>query len=127
MIRLRLRLALRRLFRHANPTGPMRFYTRRVPDGVFLDLEEYFEHVITTLADDPDAFALFNELVEDRMESRAHDGWEPERLLMEQLAAQVGYEIPVRGQALVRLVKRLRAGIAPEFTPVPSQRKAGAA
>jgi hypothetical protein len=123
---IRLRLALRRLFRRPNPTGPMRFYTRRCPDGVFLDLEEYFEHVVTTLADDADAFALFHEIVDDRMTSREHDGWEPERLLMEQLAAQVGYEIPLRGQALSRLVERLRAGI-PAKAAVPAQREGSAA
>ncbi|CAM5249012.1 hypothetical protein SGLAM104S_01574 [Streptomyces glaucescens] len=124
----RLRLALRRLFRRPTPTGPMRFYTRRCPDGVFLDLEEYFEHVVTTLADDADAFALFHEIVDDRMEARkhAHDGWEPERLLMEQLAAQVGYEIPLRGQALARLVDRLRAGI-PAKPAAPAQREGSAA
>jgi hypothetical protein len=122
----RIRLALRRLFRRPNPTGPMRFYTRRCPNGVFLDLEEYFEHVITTLADDADALALFHEIVDDRMEARGRDGWEPERLLMEQLAAQVGYEIPVRGKALVSLVKRLRAGMAPQPAAVPTQGKAGA-
>ncbi|WP_225811265.1 hypothetical protein [Streptomyces spinosus] len=122
----RIRLALRRLFRRPNPTGPMRFYTRRCPDGVFLDLEEYFEHVITTLADDADAFALFHEIVDDRMESRGHDGWEPERLLMEQLAAHVGYEIPVRGQALARLVARLGAAAPALKSTLPMQRKAGA-
>jgi hypothetical protein len=122
----RIRLALRRLFRRPNLTAPMRFYTRRCPNGVFLDLEEYFEHVITTLADDGDAFALFHEIVDDRMESRGHDGWEPERLLMEQLAARVGYEIPVRGKALASLVKRLRAGIAPQVG-VAAQREGSAA
>lgn len=123
----RIRLALRRLLRRPTPTGPMRFYTRRLPDGIALDLEEYFEHVITTLADDPDAFAMFSELVDDRLESRGHDGWEPERLLMEQLAARVGYEIPVRGQALARLAQRLTAA-APVLEPAAGvQRKAGAA
>ncbi len=105
----RVRLALRNIFRRPNPTGPMRFYTRPAPDGVFLDLEEYFEHVVTTLADNEDAFALFMELVDDRRISREHDGWEPERLCMERLALRVGYEVPVRGQALVRLAERLRA------------------
>ena len=105
----RVRLALRNIFRRPNPTGPMRFYPRPAPDGVFLDLEEYFEHVVTTLADNEDAFALFMELVDDRRISREHDGWEPERLCMERLALRVGYEVPVRGQALVRLAERLRA------------------
>jgi hypothetical protein len=105
----RIRLALRRLFRRPNPTGPMRFSTRRLPDGVALDLEEYFEHVVTTLADDPDAYALFQELVDDRATARSHDGWEPENLYMERLADVVGYEVPVRGQALARLVARLSA------------------
>lgn len=123
----RIRLALRRLLRRPNPTGPMRFYSRRCPDGVFLDLEEYFEHVITTLADDPDAFALFNEIVDDRQVSREHDGWEPERLLMERLAVQVGYEIPVRGQALSRLVARLSVGVPEQQATVQARREQGAA
>lgn len=105
----RFRLYLHHIFRRPTPTGPMRFYTRPVPDGVFLDLEEYFEHVVTTLADDEDAFALFMELVDDRRMSREHDGWEPERLCMERLALQVGYEVPVRGQALARLAARLQS------------------
>lgn len=129
----RVRLYLHRIFRRPNHTGPMRFYTRPVPDGVFLDLEEYFEHVVTTLADDEDAFALFMELVDDRRISREHDGWEPERLHMERLALQVGYEVPVRGEALRKLGERLLSA-APEPKPeqgtvvrLPGQREAGAA
>ncbi|MFF3511589.1 hypothetical protein [Streptomyces sp. NPDC002573] len=124
----RIRLYLHRLFRRPAITGPMRLYTRRVPDGVFLDLEEYLVHVIETLADDPDAYALFLELADDRSVSREHDGWEPEKLLMEKLALVVGYEVPVRGAALTRLVGKLRAA-APAATvvAVPAQRGAGAA
>jgi methylaspartate ammonia-lyase len=120
----RIRLALRRLFRPVKPTGPMRFYTRRAADGVFLDLEDYFEHVVTTIADDGDAFALFMEMVKDRRLSHKHDGWEPERLHLEQLGMVVGYEIPVRGQQLARLVARLQA--AAPAPVVPAQRTAGA-
>lgn len=126
----RIRLALHVLFQRPNPTGPMRFSTRRAPDGVFLNLEDYFEHVITTLADDADAYALFQEIVDDRAVSRGHDGWEPEQLLMERLAVAVGYEIPVRGEALRRLGERLlKAAPKPEATvvPLPGQRQAGAA
>ncbi|MFD8234065.1 hypothetical protein ACFV20_19555 [Streptomyces sp. NPDC059696] len=111
----RIRLAWRRLISRPNPTKPMPFYTRRLPDGVLIDLEEYFEHVVTTLADDEDAFAMFMELVEDRQMTREHDGWEPERLCMERLALHVGYEVPVRGKALARLAERLRAA-----APVPA-------
>lgn len=106
----RIRLYLHRIFRRPALTGPMRLYTRRIPTGVLLDLEDYFEHVIATIADDPDAFALFMELVDDRQISREHDGWEPERLLMEKLALAVGYEVPVRGPQLGRLAERLMAG-----------------
>lgn len=124
----RMRLILHRLFRRPSITGPMRFHTRRVPDGVLLDLEDYFEHVITTLTDDPDALALLLEIAEDRGVARDHDGWEPEKLLMERLAEQVGYEIPVRGQALARLAKRLTAAVpAAPVAVIQQQREAGAA
>ncbi|MFF7130045.1 hypothetical protein [Streptomyces sp. NPDC008240] len=126
----RIRLIALRLFRRPNPTDPMRFSTRRAPDGVFLNLEDYFEHVITTLADDADAYALFQEVVDDRAEARGHDGWEPEQLLMERLALAVGYEVPVRGEALRKLGERLlKAAPKPSATvvPLPGQRQAGAA
>ncbi|MET8694790.1 hypothetical protein ABZV65_19855 [Streptomyces bauhiniae] len=125
----RLRLILHRLFRRPALTGPMRLYTRRLPDGVLLDLEEYFTHVIEVLADDPDAYALFQEVVDDRAVSRGHDGWEPELLLMERLAVVVGYEVPVRGKALTALASRLTAAAPkPEnVVPLPAQRKESAA
>lgn len=123
----RIRLYLHRLFRKPAITGPMPFYTRRVPDGVLVDLEEYFTYVVTTIADDDDAFALFMDLVEDRATAREHDGWEPEKLLMERLAEQVGYEIPVRGVALARLADRLRAAAPAPAVSIPAQREAGAA
>jgi hypothetical protein len=122
----RIRLYLHRLFRRPAITGPMRLYTRRVPDGVFLDLEEYFVHVIETLADDEDAFHLLTEIKEDREVSREHDGWEPEKLLMEHLALIVGWEVPVRGKSLDRLADRLRAA-APKPVVVPAQRTHGGA
>jgi hypothetical protein len=122
----RIRLYLHRLFRRPALTGPMRLYTRRVPDGVFLDLEEYFVHVIETLADDEEALTLLMEIVDDRAVSREHDGWEPEKLLMEHLALIVGYEVPVRGQSLARLADRLKAA-SPKPVVIPAQRKGGAA
>jgi hypothetical protein len=122
----RIRLYLHRLFRRPALTGPMRLYTRPVPDGVFLDLEEYFVHVIETIADNEDALALLLEIVEDRSISREHDGWVPEKLLMEHLALQVGFEVPVRGEALTRLAKRLQAA-APKPVVVPAQRTQGRA
>jgi hypothetical protein len=105
----------------------VRLYTRRVPDGVFLDLEEYFTRVVTTLADDPDALDLLMEIVEDRGMSRGHGGWEPEELLMERLADLVGYEVPVRGKQLASLAARLRAASPAPAAAIPSQREAGAA
>ena len=122
----RIRLYLHRLFRRPAITGPMRLYTRRVSDGVFLDLEEYFVHVIETLADDEDALALFMEIVDDRSTAREHNGWEPEKLLMEHLALAVGYEVPVRGEALARLAEKLKAA-APKPVVIPAQRREGGA
>ncbi|MFJ5151446.1 hypothetical protein ACIQCF_07630 [Streptomyces sp. NPDC088353] len=123
----RIRLIIHRLFRRPAVTGPMPLYTRRVPDGLFLDLEEYFTYVVETIADDPDAHALFLEIVEDRAVSREHDGWEPEQLLMERLAERIGYEVPVRGKALARLADRMRAAAPAPAAAIPAQRKAGAA
>lgn len=123
----RLRLVLHRLFRSPALTGPMRLYTRRVPDGVFLDVEEYFTHVVTTLADDEEALALLLEIAEDRGTAREHDGWEPEQLLVEKLALVVGYEVPVRGQALARLADRLKAAAPAPAVAIPAQREGGAA
>lgn len=124
----RLRLILHRLFRRPALTGPMRLYTRRVPDGVYLDLEEYFIHVIESIVDDEDTLALLLEIAEDRGVSREHDGWEPEKLLVEQLAERVGHEIPVRGDALRKLADRLRAAApAAPVAQIPSQRREGGA
>jgi hypothetical protein len=124
----RVRLFLHRLFRRPALTGPMRLYIRRLPTGAGLDLEEYFLHVVTTIADDPKLLDLFMEIVEDRGISRGHDGWEPEKLLMERLAEAVGHEIPVRGAALAVLANKLRAAVpAAPVASVPSRREAGAA
>jgi hypothetical protein len=79
----RLRLYLHRLFRRPAITDPMRIYTRRIPDGLMLDFEDYFTYVIETIADDEDMLALFLEIVDDRNNARVHDGWEPERLYVE--------------------------------------------
>lgn len=133
----RIRLALHRLFRRSAVTSDMPIYTRRLPDGMALDLEAYFDYVITTIADDPEARALFNEVAQDRELCREHDGWEPEALRMEELATFVGYEVMVRGKSLKRLGDRLlaahkadRPASKPEASTVvqlPGQREAGAA
>jgi hypothetical protein len=124
----RIRLIIHRLFRRPSITGPMRFHTRRLPDGVLLDLEDYLLHVVTTITDDEDALALLLEIVEDRNLSREHDGWTPEKLSMERLIEMVGHEIPVRGKALALLADRLRAAVpTASVVSLPSQRKAGAA
>ncbi|MGY0067682.1 hypothetical protein ACWZEH_12820 [Streptomyces sp. QTS137] len=123
----RLRLLWHRLTRRPAITGPMPLYTRRIPDGVLLDLEAYFTHVIETLADDPDLLDLLHEIAEDRAEARGHDGWEPEALRIERLADLIGYEVPVREQALARLADRLRAAVPPAPVVVPEQRRAGGA
>lgn len=122
----RARLYLHRLFRRPAVTNSMPIYTRRLPDGMALDLEDYFQYVVTTLCDDEDARNLFNEVAEDRALAREHDGWEPERLYLEQLATYVGYEIPVRGKSLSRLAKRLTKAAEPAPVAVSGQREAGA-
>ena len=128
----RIRLYLHRLFRRPVITDPMRISTRRLPDGLLLDFEDYFTYVIETIADDEELLALFLELVEDRSVSRERDGWEPEKLLMEQLAERVGHEIPFRGKALRLLGERLLSA-APKPKPegavvsIPAQRREGGA
>ena len=131
----RIRLGLHRLFRRPAITSDMPIYTRRLPDGVALDLEAYLDYVITTIADDPEARALFDEVVEDRKVSREHDGWEPEDLHLEKLGTYLGYEVMVRGKSLKRLGDRLLAAFvsgAPAaktaaVARLPRQRKAGTA
>ncbi|MFI5687834.1 hypothetical protein [Streptomyces sp. NPDC051636] len=125
----RIRLYLHRLFRRPVITDPMRIYTRRLPDGVALDMEEYFAYVVATIADDEELLAQFLELVDDRASAREHkhDGWEPERLLMEKLATGVGCEVRVRGKALAQLADRLRAAVPARAAVVPAQRREGGA
>ena len=129
----KIRLAIHRLFRRPAITGPMPFYTRRLADGMALDLEEYFTYVVTSISDDPEARALFDEIVTDRELSREHDGWEPERMHMEKLAMYVGYEVPVRGKALRKLGKRMLSAVpkpkreAGTVVSIPAQRREGGA
>lgn len=129
----RIRLILHRLFRRPVITHPMRISTRSLPDGLLLDFEDYFTYVIETIADDEELLALFLELVADRGLARERDGWEPEKLLMEQLAERVGHEIPFRGEALRRLGERLLSAV-PEpkretgnVVSIPAQRREGGA
>lgn len=125
----RIRLYLHRLFRRPVITEPMRIYTRRLPDGLLLDFEDYFTYVIETIADDEELLDHLMEIVEDRQNARAHkhDGWEPEQLLVEQLAERVGHEIPFRGKALAALADRLRAGIPAPAVVINGQRTEGSA
>jgi hypothetical protein len=122
-----IRLVWHRLFRRPVITDPMPIYTRRIPDGLLLDFEDYLIYAVTTIADDPELLALFLELAEDRAVAREHDGWEPEKLLMEQLAERVGHEVPFRGKALAALAARLASGVPAPAVVIPAQREAGAA
>jgi hypothetical protein len=122
----RVRLYLHRLFRRPVITDPMRIYTRRLPDGLMLDFEEYFTYVVEQIADNEDCLTLFMEIVADRAMSQEHDGWEPERLYVEQLAGMVGHEIPFRDKALAALADRLKAGVPTGSVSLPAQREAGA-
>jgi hypothetical protein len=123
----RIRLYWHRLFRRPAITDPMPIYTRRIPDGVLIDFEAYFAYVVTTIADDPDLLDQFMEVVEDRGQSRGHDGWEPEQLLLEKLATAVGCEVPIRGKALAALADRLRSGVPAPAVVIPAQRREGGA
>ncbi len=128
-----IRLFLHRLFRRPVITDPMPIYTRRLADGMALDMEDYFAYVVETIADDEDLLAQFLELVDDRNLAREHDGWEPERLLVEKLAAGVGTEVRVRGESLRKLGERLLSAAPKPKTEqgtvvqLPGQRRAGAA
>lgn len=123
----RIRLYWHRIFRRPAITDPMPIYTRRIPDGLLIDLEDYFAYVIETIADDEDALALFLEIVDNRATSREHDGWAPEQLLVEQLAERVGHEVPIRGKALAALADRLRSGVPAPTVVIPAQRHEGGA
>ena len=123
----RIRLILHRIFRRPVVTDPMRLYTRRLADGMALDVEEYFAYVVTTIADDEDLLALFLQIVDDRGMAREHDGWEPEHLHVEELATQVGFEIRLRGDALRKLADRLRSAAPQRKDVIPAQRREGGA
>lgn len=123
----RIRLILHRLLRRPVVTGPLPIYMRRVPTGVFLDLEAYFEHAITTIADDPELLDLLMEFAEDRGTSSSYDGHAPEKLLVERLGSAVGYEIPVYGDRVAAFADRLRAAAPAPAGVIPAQREGGAA
>jgi hypothetical protein len=123
----RIRLILHRILRRPAVTGPFRVYVRRLPTGATLDVEHYLTATIHTLADNPDLLGLLDEIVTDRAEARAHDGWEPEHLLVEQLMAALGYELPLYDGAAARLADRLSAVAPAAPLAIPSQREAGAA
>ncbi len=125
----RIRLYLHRIFRRPTITGPYRLYVRRIPTGATLDVSDYLIAVIETIADNPDLMDLMSEIKEDRQNAHAHkhDGWEPEALLVEQLMAALGYELPLYGEAVTRLADRLRAVAPASVVAIPAQREAGAA
>lgn len=124
----RIRLNLHRLFRKPTVTGPYRVYVRRTPTGVKLDVEHYLIAVIKTIADNGDLMELLDEIAGDRADSRGHDGWEPEELLVEKLTAALGYELPVHGGELTQLANQLKAvDWTVNGLPIPAPREGGAA
>ena len=125
----RIRLYLHRLFRRPAITGPYRVYVRRTPTGVLLDVESYLIALVETIADNPDLLDLLMEIAEDRGNAKAHkhDGWEPDALLVENLTAALGYEVPLYGPAVDRLADRLKALAPAAPLAIPAQREAGAA
>ncbi|MET7944226.1 hypothetical protein [Streptomyces sp. NPDC005302] len=123
----RVRLYLHRVFRRPVITGPYRLYVRRTPGGAMLDVEHYLVATIHAIADNPDLLGLLDEIVRDRAEARAHDGWEPEDCLVEQLVAALGYELPLHGPAVGHLADRLRAVAPAPAVVIPGQREGEAA
>jgi len=123
----RIRLYLHRIFRRPVVTGPYRLYVRRTPAGAMLDVEHYLIAMIETIVDNAELMDLLIEIEDDRRTARhhAHDGWEPEQLLVEKLTAALGYEIPLYGDAVKALADRLRA-VAPAVV-IPAQRREGGA
>ncbi|MEV7793366.1 hypothetical protein AB0O68_15440 [Streptomyces sp. NPDC087512] len=123
----RIRLILHRLIRRPAITGPHRIYVRRIPVGVMLDLEHPIAAALTAIADDEELLGLLLEYAGDRAEPRAHDGHASEGLLLEQILARVGYEVPVYGDSVAALADRLRALAPVPAVVVPAQRREGGA
>ncbi|WP_372352599.1 hypothetical protein [Streptomyces sp. KL116D] len=123
----RIRLFFHRIFRRPAVTGPFPIYLRRIPTGVVLDLEAYFEHVVTTIADDEELLALLLEFADDRGSAGAYDGHAPEKLLVEQIGDRVGFSVPVYGEKVQALAERLRSLAPAPAVVIPAQREAGAA
>ena len=123
----RIRLYWHRLTRRPAVTGPNRVYVRRIPTGAMLDVEDYLINTLQTLADNPDLMAQLDEIASDRRMARSHDRWEPEELLVEQLTAALGYELPLYGDAVEKLANRLRAVAPAAAVVIPAQREGGAA
>ena len=124
----RIRLAWRHLTaRKPLVDGPFRLYVHRTPAGAALDVEHYLTAVIHTLADNPDLMELLDEIAVDRAESREHDGWEPEDLLVEKLTIALGYTLPLYGDAVGALADRLHALAPARAVRIPGQRSEGSA
>lgn len=122
-----VRRAFARILRRPAPavSGPYRLYIRRTPTGCVLDVEHFLVGVITALADDPEHLDALLEIADDRGSAREYDGYQPERLLVERLVGELGYEIPLYGSEVAALADRLRA-VAP-VAPIPQQRAEGGA
>ncbi|GAA3957185.1 hypothetical protein GCM10022384_07810 [Streptomyces marokkonensis] len=123
----RIRLILHRILRRPAITGPARIYVRRIPTGVMLDLEHPIATAITAIVDDEELLGLLLEYAADRAEPRAHNGHAPEALLLEEILARVGYEVPVYGDAVGALADRLRALAPAPAVVIPAQRHEGGA
>lgn len=123
----KIRLVWHRLTRRPAITGPYRVYVRRIPTGVLLDVESYLIAMVETIADNPDLLDLVMEIAEDRGTAKEHDGWEPDALLVENLTAALGYELPLYGPAVGALADRLKAQAPAAPLAIPGQREAGAA
>ncbi|MFE1849927.1 hypothetical protein [Streptomyces sp. NPDC059489] len=125
-----IRLIWHRMFRRPVVTGPHRIYLRRIPTGVLLDLENFLTYALTTIADDEELLGQLLEYSADRAASTGHDGHAPESLLLEQIIAVVGAEVPVYGGEVTALADQLRE-LAPKPRPavarIPRQRTEGGA
>jgi hypothetical protein len=81
------------------------------------------EHTVTALVLDlvDHHLDVLLEIAEERATAGPYDGHRPESLLVEQLVADLGFELPVYGREVLALADRLRELAGP--VPVSAQRE----
>ncbi|MEU1800806.1 hypothetical protein [Streptomyces sp. NPDC019937] len=102
----RIRRALARLFRRPAVAAPV-LYVRR-PSGGVLDVEAYATGLVVDIIDNHLDRVL--EIAAERGTAREYDGHVPESLAVEQLVADLGYEIRITDAQAARLSEQMRPG-----------------